>query len=63
MAAGAIARIVLSKLLGKKYKVIGAVVQLGILGCDKKKWNEKEIRKNQKITILDFESVAKKVNK
>ena len=46
VAAGAIARIVLSKLLGKKYKVIGAVVQLGILGCDKKKWNEKEIRKN-----------------
>ncbi len=24
---------------------------------------EKEIRKNQKITIVDFESVAKKVNK
>mgnify|MGYP007000408162 len=24
---------------------------------------EREIRKNQKITILDFESVAKKVNK
>ncbi len=46
VAAGAIARIVLSKLLGKKYKVIGAVVQLGILGCDKKKWDEKNIRKN-----------------
>jgi len=46
VAAGAIARIVLNKLLGKNFKVVGAVVQLGILGCNKKKWNEKEIRKN-----------------
>ena len=34
------------KLIGKKFKVTGGVVQLGILGCDKKKWNEKNIRKN-----------------
>ena len=46
VAAGAIARIVLKKLIGKKFKVVGAVVQLGLLSCDKSKWNEKEIRKN-----------------
>jgi len=46
VAAGSIAKVVLNKTLGKKFKVIGAVTQLGILGCDKNKWNEKEIRKN-----------------
>jgi len=46
VAAGAIAKIVLNKLIGKKFKITGAVIQLGILSCDKKKWNEKQIRKN-----------------
>ena len=46
VAAGAIARIVLNKLIGKKFKVTGGVVQLGLLGCNKKNWEEKEIRKN-----------------
>jgi len=46
VAAGSIAKVVLNKTLGKKFKVIGAVTQLGILGCNKNKWNEKEIRKN-----------------
>jgi chorismate synthase len=46
VAAGAVARIVLNNLIGKKFKVVGAVTQLGLLGCDKKNWNEKEIRKN-----------------
>ena len=46
VAAGAIARIVLSKILGKKFKVIGGVIQLGLLGCNKNNWSEKEIRKN-----------------
>ena len=46
VAAGAIARVTLNKLIGKKFKVTGAVTQLGVLGCSKKKWNEKEIRKN-----------------
>ena len=46
VAAGSIAKVVLNKTLGRKFKVIGAVTQLGILGCDKNKWNEKEIRKN-----------------
>ena len=32
--------------IGKKYKVTGAVTQLGILGCDTKKWNDKFISKN-----------------
>ena len=46
VAAGAIARVTLEKLIGKKFKVIGAVTQLGLLSCDKNNWNEKEIRKN-----------------
>ena len=46
VAAGAVARITLNKLIGKKFKVVGAVTQLGLLGCDKNNWNEKEIRKN-----------------
>ena len=46
MAAGAIAKVVLKKLIGKKFKITGAVVQLGILGCNKNNWNENEIKKN-----------------
>ena len=46
VAAGAVARVTLNKLLGKKFKITGAVIQLGILGCNKKNWNENEIRKN-----------------
>jgi len=46
VAAGAIARITLNKLIGKKFKVVGAVIQLGIIGCNKNNWNEKIIRKN-----------------
>ncbi|MDC0215597.1 chorismate synthase [Candidatus Pelagibacter sp.] len=46
VAAGAIARKVLEKKIGKKFKVIGAVTQLGILGCDIKKWKDQTIRKN-----------------
>ena len=46
VAAGAIAKKVLKKKIGKKYKVIGAVTQLGILGCNINNWNEKFISKN-----------------
>ena len=46
MAAGAIAKKVLEKKIGKKYNVKGAVTQLGILGCDIKKWDDKFISKN-----------------
>ncbi len=46
VAAGAVAKKVLEKKIGKKYKVVGAVTQLGILGCDTKKWNDQTIRKN-----------------
>jgi len=46
VAAGAVAKKVLESKIGKKYKVIGAVTQLGILGCDVKKWNDKFISKN-----------------
>ena len=46
VAAGAIAKKILQKKIGKKFKVIGAVTQLGILGCDTKKWEDKVISKN-----------------
>ena len=46
VAAGAIAKKVLEKKLGKKFSISGAVTQLGILGCDTSKWNEKIINKN-----------------
>ncbi len=46
VAAGAIAKIVLKKKLGKKFKVIGAVTQLGLMSCDKSNWNDSEIRRN-----------------
>ncbi len=46
VAAGAIAKKVLETRLGKKFKVIGAVIQLGILGCNQKNWNDNYIRKN-----------------
>ena len=46
VAAGAIAKKVLENKIGNKYKVIGAVTQLGILGCDVKKWDDKFISNN-----------------
>ena len=46
VAAGAIAKQVLQNIIGKKYSVIGAVTQLGILGCDIKKWKDKTISSN-----------------
>ena len=46
VAAGAIAKKVLNNKIGKKFKVIGAVTNLGILGCDTKKWNDNFIYKN-----------------
>ena len=46
VAAGAIAKKVLENKIGKQLRVVGAVTQLGILGCDTKKWNDQTIRKN-----------------
>ncbi|MBD1157328.1 chorismate synthase [Pelagibacterales bacterium SAG-MED20] len=46
VAAGAIAKKVLENKLGKKFRVIGAVTQLGILGCDINKWSDQVIKKN-----------------
>ena len=46
VAAGAIAKKVLEKKIGFRYNVKGAVTQLGILGCDKNKWDDKFISKN-----------------
>jgi len=46
VAAGAVAKIVLNKLIGSKFKVIGAVTQLGLMPCDINNWKDSEIRKN-----------------
>ena len=46
VAAGAIAKIVLKKLIGKKFNIIGGIIQLGLLRCNKNNWNDKEIKKN-----------------
>ncbi len=46
VAAGAIAKKVLQKILGKKFNVVGAVTQLGILGCNINNWKDKDILKN-----------------
>ncbi len=46
VAAGAVAKLVLKKILGKTFNVIGAVTQLGLMSCDKKNWNNNEIRRN-----------------
>ena len=46
VAAGAIAKLVLKNKIGKRYQAIGAVTQLGILGCDLKKWKDKTISNN-----------------
>ena len=40
------AKKVLENKLGKKFKITGAVTQLGILGCDTNKWDDKIISKN-----------------
>ena len=46
VAAGAVAKVVLKKVIGQKFNVIGAVTQLGLMSCDKTKWKDSEIRKN-----------------
>jgi len=46
VAAGAIAKKVLETKIGKKYKTIGGVTQLGILGSDAKNWDDKFISQN-----------------
>ena len=46
VAAGAVAKKALENKLGKKFNISGAVTQLGILGCDTTKWDDKIIYKN-----------------
>ena len=46
VAAGSIAKMVLKKIIGNKFNIIGAVTQLGIMNCDISKWNDKEVKKN-----------------
>ena len=43
VAAGAIAKVVLKNKIGAKYQAVGAVIQLGILGCDINKWKDKKM--------------------
>ncbi len=52
VAAGAIAKKILQKKLGNKYKVVGAVTQLGILGCDTSSWDDKFISKNPFFVLI-----------
>ena len=42
VAAGGIAKIVLKNLLGKKFSVVGAVTQLGLMSCDRNNWNNND---------------------
>ena len=46
VAAGAVAKIVLKKIIGVRFNVVGAVTQLGLMSCDKQNWKDAEIRKN-----------------
>ena len=46
VAAGAVAKIALKNLIGKKFNIVGAVTQLGLMSCDKNNWNNSEIKKN-----------------
>jgi chorismate synthase len=46
VAAGAIAKKVLSKKIGNKFNIVGAVVQMGPVFCDTSKWNDSFINKN-----------------
>ena len=46
VAAGAVAKKILQTKIGKKFKVIGAVTQIGILGSDTNNWDDKFISKN-----------------
>ena len=46
VAAGAIAKVVLKNKIGAKYQAVGAVIQLGILGCDINKWKDETISSN-----------------
>ena len=45
VAAGAVAKIVLKKLIGPKFQMVGAVTQLGLMSCDKKIGTTKKLRK------------------
>ena len=44
VAAGAIAKTVLKNVLGKKFNIIGAVIQLGLMGCNRANWNDNETK-------------------
>ena len=44
VAAGAVAKIVLKKILGQKFNIIGAVTQLGLMSCELNNWKNEEIR-------------------
>ena len=46
VAAGAVAKLVLKKMIGSNFNVIGAVTQLGLMSCNKSNWKNSDIRKN-----------------
>ena len=68
VAAGAIADIVLKKIIGKKYKIIASVIQIGPHKIDKKNFNSKNIDKNpffcgDKNTVKIWENFLDNVRK
>ena len=52
VAAGAIADIVLKKIIGKKYKIIASVIQIGPHQIDRKNFNSKNIDKNPFFVVI-----------
>ena len=40
VAAGAVAKTVLKRIIGSKFNVVGAVTQLGLMSCDKSNWKD-----------------------
>ena len=68
VAAGAIADIVLKKIIGKKYKIIASVIQIGPHQIDRKNFNSKNIDKNpffcgDKNTVKIWENFLDNVRK
>ena len=68
VAAGAIADIILKKIIGKKYKIIASVIQIGPHQIDKKNFNSKNIDKNpffcgDKNSVKIWENFLDKVRK
>ena len=68
VAAGAIAKKVLSKVISNKVEIIGSVIQIGPLKINKSKWNKNSINKNDffcgdQTSIALWENYLKNIRK